>query len=452
MIKSANLTGSISRNAGGLFESVRRLVQSLAAGGMEIGVFGYEDEHTAADIGAWAPVPARAFHAIGPRQFGYSPDYRKALIEFSPDLVHTHGLWIFSSIATNQYCHHRGVPYVISPHGMLDPWAVRHSRWKKAIAHFFYEGAHLNDAFCLRALCEAEARAIRLLGLKNPIAVIPNGIDLPIIPNAENLKTETLKPEEQKAESRKQKAEIGDEFQPSAFARSRKTLLYLGRIHPKKGLVNLIKAWAAVQGSRHSSPVTRHDEWLLAIAGWDQGGHEAELKRLCGELEIEWQDAREHRTSNIEQPTFNQPKVSRQKSAVSSQRSVVFLGPQFNKDKMSCYRSCDGFILPSFSEGLPMVVLEAWAHGKPVLMTPECNLPAGFALGAAIRIEPNVESIAQGLQELFRTPHSALRMLGDNGLQLAREQFAWPVVAAEMKRLYEWALGGGDKPACITDF
>ena len=79
MIKSANLTGSISRNAGGLFESVRRLVQSLADEGMEIGVFGYEDEHTAADIGAWAPVPVKAFRAVGPRQFGYSPDYRKAL-------------------------------------------------------------------------------------------------------------------------------------------------------------------------------------------------------------------------------------------------------------------------------------------------------------------------------------------------------------------------------------
>ena len=218
----------------------------------------------------------------------------------------------------------------------------------------------------------------------------------------------------------------------STFEKGRKVLLYLGRIHPKKGLVNLIKAWEVV--NRKSKIGNRkYEEWVLAIAGWDQGGHEKELKRLCDELGIAWQDARS------------------QKSVVSSQWSVVFLGPQFGEDKAACYRNCDGFILPSFSEGLPMAVLEAWAHGKPVLMTPECNLPAGFARGAAIRIEPNVESIEAGLRELFQAPNSALQALGDNGLQLAREQFAWPVVAEEMAGLCQWMLGGGDKPACISE-
>jgi poly(glycerol-phosphate) alpha-glucosyltransferase len=389
-------------------------------------------------------------------------------MNFSPDLVHTHGLWIFPSIATNQYCHPRGVPYVISPHGMLDPWAVRHSRWKKAIAHFFYEGAHLREAFCLRALCEAEARAIRQLGLKHPIAVIPNGIDLPVFQNAETLKTEMLKPEEQKGENRRQKIGNKAEFQLSAFpisafADGRKVLLYLGRIHPKKGLVNLIKAWSVAskeqraRTSKPQAPSSTRDEWVLAIAGWDQGGHEAELKRLATELGIPWADLRENSTFKTQHPTSNGKAESRKQKADFSvsafqRSSVLFLGPQFGGDKTACYRNCDGFILPSFSEGVPMVVLEAWAHGKPVLMTPECNLPAGFARGAAIRIEPNVESIEAGLRELFQAPNSALQALGDNGLQLVREQFAWPVVAAEMSRLYEWALGGGDKPACITDF
>ena len=82
-------------------------------------------------------------------------------------------------------------------------------------------------------------------------------------------------------------------------------------------------------------------------------------------------------------------------------------------------------------------------------MTPECNLPEGFAANAAIRIEPNVASIAQGLQELFRTPHSALRDLGDNGRRLVAERFAWPKIAADMKSVYEWMLGGGPKPGCV---
>src|SRR5208282_4574684 len=111
-----------------------------------------------------------------------------------------------------------------------------------------------------------------------------------------------------------------------------------------------------------------------------------------------------------------------------------------NEAKAACYANCDAFILPSFSEGLPMVVLEAWAYGKPVLMTPECNLPEGFAANAAIRIEPGVEGIARGLQELFRTPHSALRVLGDNGRNLVAGRFAWPKIAVEMKSVYEWVL------------
>jgi poly(glycerol-phosphate) alpha-glucosyltransferase len=215
------------------------------------------------------------------------------------------------------------------------------------------------------------------------------------------------------------------------FAQGRKVLLYLGRIHPKKGLVNLLKAWKQTLNSQLST-----NNWLLAIAGWDQGGHETELKQLATELGITWHDLREHRTSNIEHPTSNEA-------------SLLFLGPQFGDDKSACYRDCDAFILPSFSEGVPMVVLEAWAYGKPVLMTPECNLPEGFAANAAWRIEPSVESIAQGLQELFRTPHSALRTLGDNGRALVASRFTWPKIAADMRSVYEWVLGSGPKPECV---
>jgi poly(glycerol-phosphate) alpha-glucosyltransferase len=129
--------------------------------------------------------------------------------------------------------------------------------------------------------------------------------------------------------------------------------------------------------------------------------------------------------------------------------SVLFLGPQFGAEKAACYANCDAFILPSFSEGLPMVVLEAWAHAKPVLMTPECNLPEGFAAGAAIRIEANPEGIAAGVAELFRAPSSTLRTLGDNGRRLVAEKFAWPRVAAEMRSVYQWVVGGGTPPPCV---
>src|ERR1043166_8359321 len=256
MIRAANLTGSVSRSAGGLFESVRRLVQSLSQTGIDLRVFGTADQFTSSDIAAWEPVPVSVFKPVWPESFGYSPDFGKELARFAPTVAHTHGIWQYPSLATNKYCAARNCPYVISPHGMLDPWAVRHSRWKKALAYFLYEGSHLRRARCMRALCEAEARALRKLGLTNQIAIIPNGIDLPLRSHSINGK--------------------------QSAARARKVLLYLGRIHPKKGLVNLLRAWK--QANAHSP------EWLLAIAGWDQGGHERELKRLATELELNWQD------------------------------------------------------------------------------------------------------------------------------------------------------------------
>ena len=97
-----------------------------------------------------------------------------------------------------------------------------------------------------------------------------------------------------------------------------------------------------------------------------------------------------------------------------------------------------------------MVVLEAWAYGKPVLMTPESNLSVGFTRNAAIRIEPEVESIAQGLKQLFNATSPSLFSQGSNGRQLVREQFAWPVVGQETARLYEWVLGGGNKPGSVV--
>src|SRR4030095_3065150 len=118
----------------------------------------------------------------------------------------------------------------------------------------------------------------------------------------------------------------------------------------KKGLVNLLRAWAKVARSQSSDFCPPSSDWVLALAGWDQGGHEAELKQLATELGIPWADVRERGKGGAI-------------SAFSFQNfSILFLGPQFNEAKAACYAACDAFILPSFSEGLPMVVLEAWAY------------------------------------------------------------------------------------------
>jgi poly(glycerol-phosphate) alpha-glucosyltransferase len=426
MINTANLVGSISRKAGGLHDSVRRLVQCLASHGVGVQVLTLQDEFTENDIHLWDPVHVDAFVFAKPRSFGYARGFLSKLNQYSPDLVHTYGIWQYTSIATTKYCSRFRVPYMISPHGMLDPWAVNHHRWRKAIAYAMYEHQHLRGAACLRALCESEASSMRKLGLRNPIAVIPNGIDLP-------------------DEGTNQIAIQQNPF--SCVNRNddpRKILLYLGRIHPKKGLVNLLNAWKIMLSKTRTA---RRHEWILAIAGWDQGGHESDLKRLASDLEISWTDNRDGQgdTHGLEAETAAQerrPPSSGNRKAPS----VVFMGPQFGMDKASCYANCDAFVLPSFSEGLPMVILEAWAYGKPVIMTPECNLPEGFAANAALRVETNTQNIAQCLSSLTEMDEEELQSIGNYGRDLVVQRFTWSSIANQLKTTYDWMIGGTPRP------
>lgn len=403
MIKVANLTASISRKGGGLFDAILRLAQSHDRRQFDERVFGLRDEFTDADSGKWSPVPALAYASKGFKPLGYAPEFAAALESFAPDVCHTHGLWVYPSIAVRNYGQKTARPYLVSPHGMLDPWALQNSRWKKRLAWTFFEKSHLLKARCLRALCESEADSIRKLGLKNAIAVIPNGIDLP------DAQVET------------KAAPWNGRIHPG-----QKVLLFLSRIHPKKGLVNLLRAWAATRKS---------EGWVLAIAGWDQGDHEAELKQFCSELQIPFSDLREQLPS----------------SNLSSQSSVLFLGPQFNEAKLACYRHCDAFVLPSFSEGLPMVVLEAWANSKPVFMTPECNLPEGFESGAAVRIEATAAGVASGLEQLFRMSEADQGNMGNQARSLVEKRFTWSRVAAQTEEVYLWMLGSGVRPGFVSD-
>ncbi len=431
-MNTASIVASISRNAGGLFESVRRLHQSLAEiPNVRVNVLGLRDKFTSADLSAWLPLKPKTLPTRGPRQFGYAPGLKQTLLELDEDILHTHGIWMYPSVVARDWHRKTGRPYLISAHGMLDFWAIQNSAWKKRLALLFYEREHLENAACLRALCESEARAMRAFGLKNPICIIPNGIDLP---GAANVSVGQCSGEAVSGLLVDRLTEI---------TKHRKTLLYLGRIHPKKGLANLLKAWAQIQRTETRGQMAG---WVLVIAGWDQGGHEAELKSLASELGLAWTDVRGQRAEGGGRRTEG----SSPSSVIRPPTSVLFTGPFFGQDKGTAYANCDAFILPSFSEGLPMVILEAWAYAKPVLMTPECNLPEGFAANAAIGIETDVKGLAVGLEELFRRPSSDLCSLGCNGRTLVSQRFTWPKIAADMKSVYEWVLGGGPKPEWVV--
>ena len=198
-----------------------------------------------------------------------------------------------------------------------------------------------------------------------------------------------------------------------AVAPGCKVLLYLGRLTRKKGVHFLLDGWAR---ALRAGPVGR--DWRLVIAGWSQYGYEAELKA--------------------------------QAAALGLDSTVCFPGPQFGQAKAAAFAHASAFALPSTSEGLPTVVLEAWASGLPVLMTPQCNIPEGFAAAAALRVETRAEDLARGLQELFSMTDAERREMGAKGHRLVSEKFTWPKVAREMKAVYEWLLGGGSPPACVT--
>jgi glycosyltransferase involved in cell wall biosynthesis len=379
--KLVYLTDSLSRAGGGLFDAVRILAKTIGEHGRySPAVLGLYEPDYEVDRPAWGSIEARTFKVVGPRAFGYAPALLEYIKAKDPDLVHVHGLWMYPSVAAIQWS--RGSkPYVVSPHGMLDPWALNNSRWKKRISAALYEARHLRGASCLHALNDTEARAIRSYGLTNPICVIPNGVELP------------------------------DETKLNSAPKSR-VLLFLGRIHPKKNLVALIEAWTLVQS------IAEKAGWRLRIAGWDQNGHRSELEVLTRKLR--------------------------------ANSSIDIAGPQFGEDKEYCYRTASAFILPSFSEGMPMSVLEAWSWRLPVVMTSNCNLSLGVDAGAAIVTGASVDGISSALRQLLSMNSTELSAMGANGRRLVQKRFQWPCVVQQMTQVYDWLVGLKPQPACIV--
>jgi glycosyltransferase involved in cell wall biosynthesis len=391
-MKVGFLVGSVSREAGGLFQSVRGLAKAVTCTNASTSVFGISDEKSAIDVAQWRPLSVQTFQPQW-RAWGYSKQLLPALHHADLDVLSTHGLWKYCSLASHHWHRRTRRPYVVHPHGMLEPWALQNSRSKKRIAAVLYEDRHLRGAACLRALCEAEAQSIRAYGLRNPICVIPNGIDLP--------------DEDRNSGFRAQDSEL------MRVTEGKKVLLYLGRLHPKKNVANLIRAWKRTADSDSSAL----KDWVLAIVGWDQIGYEGELKKLSSDC--------------------------------GSTGGVRFLGPLFGVEKEAAYRLCDAFILPSLSEGLPMTVLEAWAHAKPVLMTPECNLPEGFAAEAAIEIGKSDGEISVGLKRLAEMNDEDRRVTGDRGRTLVATKFSWPQIGQQMRAIYDWVVGGQAVPESV---
>lgn len=386
-LRIAFIAGRLSRRASGVKVVVEQLSAALNQLGHEVQVFGIADDAWAAgDREAWIGAPAIVLPMIGPMGFGYTPGLTAAVRAFAPDVIHAHGLWMYGSWVAGRLAR-AGTPDVVSPHGMLDPFALRQGRLKKRLVLAAFEKAHLGTATAVHALNEDEERAVRNFGIRQPVAILPNGVALPP-PNIIS----------------------GTPSWAKRLPEGARVLLFLGRIHPKKNLQNLLKAWEKA----------RCEPWHLVIAGPDQEGHRAALEASH--------------------------------SIPLSKGSVHFVGPQFGPEKEATLNTADAFVLPSFSEGMPMAVLEAWSWRLPVLMSRQCNLPDGFANGCAIDTGTEEETIAVALSKLMRTSKADLDRMGLAGRELVERRYSWLRIAMDFARLYAWCAAGArpsERPAFV---
>jgi hypothetical protein len=161
-MKVALLMASVSRRGGGIFEAVRILAEALhRPPALKAVVIGAWDDATDQDRPAWGELPVSAAHSRGPRTFGYSKEMDAALAGANVDLLHVHGLWTYTSILSRRWADATARPYIVAPHGMLDPWAVRNSWVRKLLAGLLYERGHLRARpacmRCARLRCARSA-------------------------------------------------------------------------------------------------------------------------------------------------------------------------------------------------------------------------------------------------------------------------------------------------------
>jgi glycosyltransferase involved in cell wall biosynthesis len=379
---------AISRSEAGVWFAAKGLCQALGQLNQQVRVVGPEREDSAtlaSELNRLPGLETRLVRTVGPRTLEWPVDRREVLAGPGFDVVHVHGLW---RPMAHALCTAPGVqrlPRIVSPHGMLEPWALQRSAWKKKIAEALYEGRTIHGSAALHALCAAEVASIRGFGYRGPVCVIPNGVETP----AEVLRS------------------------PCPDPLRWRDLLFLGRVDRKKGLHVLLPAFAR---AIHAVPDNR---WRLKIAGFGDASYEAELRR--------W----------VEQAGLGE--------------RISFLGPVFGKDKEGLLAQADAFVLPSFSEGLPMAILEAAAAGLPILCTEPCNLPEVFTAGAGCRISLDEEQQAHELIEFFGLPVQRLDHMGIAAREMVLSRFQWSQVAASVVQVYDWLAGKGHKPACVQE-
>lgn len=357
-MKVLQVIPGISRKSGGPSRSVQGLVAGLNRAGVE----------------TWLMVVVQGEEpwVEGVNHFVNGEPFQEVVARIKPDIVHLHSIWGWGIHRCAAICRRLRIPYVISPRGMLDPWALSVKKWKKRIARWLYQDHDLRGAAAFHATAEMEAQNIRKQGLRQPIIIAPNAVNV-----AESKKCECEKVRTENQE---------------------RVALFMGRLHPGKGLLTLAEAWAKV----------RPQGWRMKVVGPDNYGHKKEVIAALNRLGIadEWE----------------------------------FCEPLDDVQKWDAYRSADLLIHPSVSENFGVTIAEGLAAGLPVICTKGAPWKDIEEHKCGWWIDIGVEQLARALQAALSLRDKERQAMGESGRMLIAEKYTWDAVAERMIKGYEEVL------------
>ncbi|MBW4603161.1 MAG: glycosyltransferase [Calothrix sp. FI2-JRJ7] len=294
------------------------------------------------------------------------------------DLVHTIAVFSYPVSITHLACKTHNIPYINSPHGMLEPWALSYKFWKKKLYYNVVEKTALDNASAIQMLNQAEAQNAKPLNIKAPLFIVPNGINC-------------------------QEFEL--QHNPDAFykqfpyTRDKTLVLFLGRVDPKKGLDLLAPAFAKA--------LAKFPNAHLIVAGPDSTGF--------------------------------LPTVQNYFAEEGCLNAVTFTGMLTGAMKYAALAAASIYVAPSYSEGFSMSVLEGMASGLPCIITKGCNFPEAANNQAALVVDIESSAIANALIDCLSNPEQA-RIMGERARQFVFEKYTWDKVACQMQEVYSCLL------------
>lgn len=323
----------------------------------------------------------RAFsRGWGPARLGLSPSMRRWLsrevASGEVDVVHNHSLWMMPNVYPGWATRKRATPYVVSPRGTLSRWAMNSGSKIKKVFWPLVQRPSMAHVSCFHATAETEYEDIRRMGYKQPIAIIPNGIDSVCF--------------------------------EKKFEGEQRTLLYLGRLHPVKGVDFLLKAWKLLE--------SEFPNWRLRIVGPTDGPAAESLLRLSKDLAL---------------------------------LRVDFSGAIYGSAKFDAYREAELYVLPTHSENFAMTVAEALSCATPVVVSRGAPWSGVEVKGAGWWPEIGYSPLLASLRSAMSLPRRDLLQMGENGRKWMHDDFSWASIGEKMRDTYMWLLGQGDKPLCV---